>query len=148
MHSFERADRPREAAVAFAYYLREQARLIPQPTRLGNSEKSKAYIKAAEAFNSCAANAEVGQKRQRTVWFRIAAECFVNAGEEGKAAESYVNAAEYTLGARYYRKAGMFEHVVEVIQKNQKKIDHDTAEQLMNVSKIFYFKVCLHYDDV
>lgn len=141
MHSFERAGRSREAAVADAYYLREQARQIPQSSRLRNSDKFAAYRKAANAFNRCAAGAEQRQKKQRIVWYRNAAECFLHAGEDGKAAVAYVGAAEYTLAARHYRKAGMFDEVVEVIQKHEDKVETTIADRLMNVAKIFYLKV-------
>jgi hypothetical protein len=140
MHSFERANRPRDAAVSFAYYLREQARLIPQSTRPGNKERSNAFVAAAEAFTASAANAEDGQEREQRIWYRTAAECFVSAGEEEKAANAYVKASEYTLGARHYRKAGMFEKVVEVVQKHEEKIEPSVATQLLDVAKIHYFK--------
>lgn len=141
MHSFERAGRPREAAVSYSYYLREQARLTPETSRSGSSEKSTAYIEAANAFNRCAAAAEEGQRRQRIVWYRNAAECFIHAGEDGKAATAYVNATEYTLAARYYRKAGMFDKVVEVIKEHEDKVETAVADRLINVAKIFYLKV-------
>ena len=141
MYSFERAGRSQQAAVAYAYNLREQARLTPQSSRPGNSEKSTSYIKAANAFSSCAADADEGQRRQRIVWYRNAAECFVHAGEDGKAAAAYDSAAEYTLAAGHYRKAGMFDKVVEVIQENENKVETAVIDRLIDVASIFIPKV-------
>src|ERR1700691_6117195 len=53
MHCFERAGMHREVAVANAYRLRDQARIIPS----AHDQREDAYIVAAEAFIECAVTA-------------------------------------------------------------------------------------------
>ncbi|THH32624.1 hypothetical protein EUX98_g1581 [Antrodiella citrinella] len=137
VHSYERAGLLREKGVSYAYFLREQARAKLVTTRLQPSDASRneAYLAAAEAFLSSAKVAPT----EKLAYYRIAAECFSEGGEDGRAAEAYLSASEYTRSAQHYRKAGMFDEAVDVVQKHSEDIPSPSAEKIIDVAKIHYF---------
>jgi hypothetical protein len=141
MHSYQRAGRFHDAAVASAYHLRERARLILKSNRAADSDRSKAFAEAAVAFKDCADQADKGRGKQRRVLYKTAAECFVSAGDQERAANAYMDAFEYTSAARHYRNAGKFDRVVDVIQTHKKEVDQDVETRLRDVSKMYFFKV-------
>src|ERR1700683_3352895 len=106
MHCFERAGMHREVAVANAYCLRDQARIIPS----GHRQSEAAFLKAAEAFIECA----VAATKEKRAYYRAAGECFVKYGDNDRAAKAYLCAEEYTLSAQLYRKEGSFDDAVYV----------------------------------
>ena len=134
MHCYERAGLAREKAVAYAYYLREVARST-SVTRGDTTAQAVAFIAAAEAFIASAKDAVMETK----AYYRIAAECYVHAGDDHKAARAYVAATEYTLAAQHYRKAGMFDEAVDLISRHGDCIDGPTLESVRNVARLFYF---------
>ncbi|TCD62368.1 hypothetical protein EIP91_006977 [Steccherinum ochraceum] len=137
VHSYERAGLLREKDVAYAYYFREQARAMPATSRPGDNPRNVAFIDAAEAF---LASAEVAESRQeRLAYYRIAAECFTEGDENGRAAAAYLSATEYTRSAQHYRKAGMFDEAVNVVQTHRKDIPAPAAEKIIDVAKLHYF---------
>ncbi|GBE78672.1 predicted protein [Sparassis crispa] len=136
MHCYERASLPREKAVAHAYYLREQARSTPASTRGDGMTQSKAFTTAAEAFWGSAEEAFL-EKRS---YFRIAAECYSISGDDGKAAHAYFNASEFTLSAKSYRKAGLFDEAVGVIRVHREAMNQDVVESIIDVSRTIYLR--------
>ncbi|EMD41416.1 hypothetical protein CERSUDRAFT_89982 [Gelatoporia subvermispora B] len=135
MHCYERAGLEREKAAAHAYHLRELARSTPV---IGGdtTSQSKAFSEAAEAFIASAAEA-VNEKRS---YYRIAAECFLHSASDRKAAEAYFLASEYTLSAQHYRRAGMFDEAVEVIQKHRNAMVPQVVESIIDVSRLEYLR--------
>ncbi|KAI1785582.1 hypothetical protein LXA43DRAFT_1185708 [Ganoderma leucocontextum] len=117
MHCYERAGRAREKAVAHAYYLREVARTTPV-SRGDTSAQAVSFITAAEAFISSARDAITEKK----AYYRIAAQCYVESGEDYRAAHAYSQATEYTLAAQHFRKAGKFEEAVDTVLPPEKQI--------------------------
>ncbi|KAI0321916.1 hypothetical protein OF83DRAFT_135754 [Amylostereum chailletii] len=135
MHSYERAEMPRERAVASAYYLREQARSTPPGPR-ANDPRKHAFIKAAEAFVASAQ----GATRERNEYFRVAAELFVSAGEYGRAGDAFLQGQRYNEAAKNYRKAGWFGETVSTLKKHWNQMDESVANSLREVSRLYYFK--------
>lgn len=139
MHCFERAGLEREVAISHAYYLREQARLTPTSTsKQAMSTRQKSFTAAAEAFLGCSKSSKIGKEKK--AYLRGAGDCFEHAQEEYKAAEAYSKAGEYNLAAKLYRKCARFDEAVDIIKKNPHDVDIDTAENIRNIAKLFYFK--------
>lgn len=134
-HCYERAGLAREKAVAHAYHLREVARSTAV-TKSAAAARAIAYITAAEAFCVSAQEA-VTEKR---AYYRIAAECYVQSGDDYKGAQAYVNATEYTLAASHFRKAGKFDDAVEIIMIHREQVAEDVAEKITDVSRLYYLR--------
>ncbi|KAJ6519176.1 hypothetical protein C8R45DRAFT_1204389 [Mycena sanguinolenta] len=134
-HCFERALLPQQAAMAGAYYLRAEARKASTATtRQAIQDRKTAFLEAAKAFADCA-------KGDGTLtYFRIAAECFEEAGEELQAAEIYLMAQEYTRSTELYRKLGRFDEAVDIVQSHREKIRPEVVDNVTNVARLFYFK--------
>ena len=135
MHCYERAGKTREKAVAHAYCLREVARTTPV-TRGDTSNQVIAFVTAAEAFIA-SAQAAVTEKK---AYYRIAAQCYVDSGEDYKAAEAYLLATEYTLAAQHFRKAGKFEEAVNVIKQHKERMQVDVVERIVDVSRLYFLR--------
>lgn len=135
MHCFERADKQRETRVAYAYYLREQARGMRSDSRATHKARNEAYITTAKAFMLCGYEAV----KERVEYFRIAGKSYLTVEDIPKAAEAYVLSGDFTQGAQLYRKAGMFEQAVALLRGHREEIDTVVAERIMNVSRLHYF---------
>lgn len=135
MHCFERSDKKRETRVAYAYYLREQARGMRSDTRTTHKAYNEAYIATAQAFMRCGHEAV----KERSEYFRIAGKSYLTVEDIPKAAEAYVLSGDFTQGALLYRKAGMFEQAVTLLRGHKKEVDTAVAERIMNVSRLHYF---------
>lgn len=137
MHCFKRAGMLREVAVADAYSLREQARTITSRHRQDEATPSKAaFLVAAEAFVKCA----VAAPKETRAYYRIAGECFVNHGDNLKAAQVYLDAEEYTIAAQLYRKEGHFDDVVHVVRSYRDRMQPNVVESILNIVRLFYLR--------
>ncbi|KAI6153131.1 hypothetical protein BKA82DRAFT_4349614 [Pisolithus tinctorius] len=133
MHCFGRANMPREVRIAEAYHFRELARAtvgVALP-----SEQRRAFAKAADAFDNCGREAHGRQKLQ---YYHTAAECYIRAANDRKAADAYLNAEAYELAAKRYRKAGIFDKTVDVLKSYSKKMSPDCADELLTVCRLYY----------
>ncbi|KAI0258666.1 hypothetical protein BC834DRAFT_835038 [Gloeopeniophorella convolvens] len=137
MHSYDRAGMPREKAISHAYSLREQARGIPQ-NRSGNNARHDAYAMVAKAFMVSARDATI--VRERTEYFRIAAEAYLVLEDHAKAAHAYEQGSRFTEAAQHYRKAGMFDNAVSVIKNHGSAMDASVASKLTDVARYFYLQ--------
>ncbi|KAI6011658.1 hypothetical protein BKA83DRAFT_4482953 [Pisolithus microcarpus] len=133
MHCFGRADMPREVRIAEAYHFRELARATIGIALL--TEQRRAFAKAADAFVTCGSEASGRQKLQ---YYRTAAECYIRAANDRKAADAYLNAEEYELAAKRYRKAGKFDKTVDVLKSHSEKMSRDCADELFTVCRLYY----------
>jgi tetratricopeptide (TPR) repeat protein len=133
MHCFERAEMPRETAIAHAYLLRDTARNLLGGSKTQASERAQAFADAADAFVQCAKRE---QSEERATYFRVAGECFAQANEHLKAGQAFYEASEYTLSARQYRKGDHFDEAVEVVQNHD--VDPAFAATLVDVAKFYY----------
>ncbi len=66
--------------------------------------------------------------------------CFEHCGEDRKAAQAYLNAEEFTLAAKLYRKSGLFDEAVDVVQSHKDQIPQDVVDGIIGVARLFYFK--------
>ena len=137
MHSYERAGMPREKAIAHAYHLREQARGIPIRNRPGDERRS-AYTKVTEAFLASAQEAIIS--RERSEYYRIAAEAFLVLEDHAQAAKAFENASKFTEAAQHYRQAGMFDETVSVIKCHGDAVDPAVAGKLTDVARYYYLQ--------
>ncbi|KAH8101588.1 hypothetical protein BXZ70DRAFT_933981 [Cristinia sonorae] len=133
-HSFERAGLPRERNIAEAYHLRHQAR---SKTHASDGARKEAFLATAQAFLGSARAG--GNTSDAQSYYRIAAECFVVCEEHGDAAKAFLSASDYTQSAQHYRKAGMFDEAVNVVQTNKENIAASAAEKILDIAKIHYF---------
>ena len=135
---YERAGLPREEDVAYAYFLREQARATVKTKRTTDYTRATAFVTAAEAFLQSAAVAAV--REETLAYYRNAAECFAEVDELRRAAEAYIRAEEFTLSSQYYRRAGLFDEVVQVVLRHRPRIPEASAAALIYVAKLHYLK--------
>ncbi|KAJ7479993.1 hypothetical protein B0H11DRAFT_1263344 [Mycena galericulata] len=134
-HCFERAFLPRQAAMAGAYYLRQEARKSPGGNnRRAIEARRTAFLEAAAAFLGCA------REDKTLAYFRIAAECFEEAGDDLQAAQTYKDAKEYTRATELYRKLGHFDDAVDLVKNHRKEIRPEVVTNVTNVARLFYFK--------
>jgi hypothetical protein len=138
MHSYERAEMPRERAIAYAYHLREQARGIPVRSRPGDNERRNAFTKVSEAFLASAQQATIF--RERSEYYRIAAEAFLVLEDHAQAAKAFENASKFTEAAQHYRHAGLFDETVSVIKNHGDAVDSTVADKLTDVARYYYLQ--------
>ena len=138
MHSYERAGMPREKAIAYAYHLREKARGVAVRNRPGDNKRRNAYTEVAEAFLASATEATIF--RERSEYYRIAAEAFLVLEDHAQAAQAFEKASKFTEAAQHYRRAGMFDETVSVIQSHSNAMDSSVASQLTDVARYFYLQ--------
>ncbi|KAH8984683.1 hypothetical protein EDB92DRAFT_2117026 [Lactarius akahatsu] len=138
MHSYERAKMPREKAIAHAYHLREQARGIPVRNRPGDDTRWNAYSKVAGAFMASAQEATI--LRERSEYYRIAAEAYLVLEDHAKAAYAFEQASKFTEAAQNYRLAEKFDETVSVIQNHGNAMDPSVVSQLTDVARYYYLQ--------
>lgn len=139
MHCFERAGLNREVAVSNTYYLREQARSMPiTNSKSGMLHRQSAFLAAAQAFVDCSGSAK--SAKEKKAYLRSAGECFEQARDDYRAAQSYSQAEEYNTAVRLYRKCAKFDEAVAIVTHNRQEVDEEVAENIIGVARLFYFK--------
>ena len=134
MHCFARALLPRMVAICEAFHLREVARAkVGVATQKAQQD---AFLTAADAFTASGNDAPRGKDKLQ--YYHNAAECYVRAGDDRKAAIGYLSAQEYDSAARRFRKAGLFDETLEVLHKHSQKIPSESSEELYTVCRLFY----------
>jgi hypothetical protein len=134
-HCFEKADMHRELAVADAYLLRETARALP----LTSKNVGKAFLRAASAFLLCAEMPTTPEKGKRA-YYRNAADCYVKNGDIRKAAQAFYDAKAFTHSAEQYRKAGLFDDVVQIIRSHKNEMESNIVDELRDVCRLYYLR--------
>ena len=134
MHCFARASQPRMVAICGAFHRREVARAKVGVAPLEVQEG--AFLAAALAFMVSAKDAPPGKDKLQ--YYRNAADCYVRARDDRKAAEAFIDAQEYDLAAQRFRKAGLFDKTLEVLHKHSQKISSESSEELYTVCRLFY----------
>lgn len=129
---YERAGLDREKKVAEAYYNREQVRV----KTLDDPSRTQAFRAVADQFTRCAMGSE--KQKEKSAYYRIAAECYAAATDFRRAAQAYLYAGEYTLSAQFFRKANAFDKAVEVVQTHVSLIDPAVADGILSVAKLYY----------
>ncbi|KAI5986328.1 hypothetical protein EDD15DRAFT_2373322 [Pisolithus albus] len=133
MRCFWRANMPREVRIAEAYHFREVARATIGAANL--SEQRRAFAKAADAFVTCGSEAS---GREKMHYYRTAAECYIRAADDRKAADAYLNSEEYELAANYCHKAGMLDKTIDVLASHWEKVSRTCADELLTVCRLYY----------
>ncbi|PCH33059.1 hypothetical protein WOLCODRAFT_14494 [Wolfiporia cocos MD-104 SS10] len=134
MHAYEHAKNFKKKAIAKAYYLRHRASIGP----LQSQSQSTAFLAAANAFQQCAQDESL--EKERTVYFRIAAECFESGGDDERAASSYYCAGDYASAAKLYLKRSKFDHALDVIKNHRQRIPTDVVDRVLGVLRIVYLR--------
>ena len=121
-------------AICEAFHLREVARakVGVAPTKV----QQNAFLTAADAFMASGNDAPPGKDKLQ--YYRNAADCYVRAGDDRKAADSFLCAQEYDQAARRFRKAGLFDETLEVLHKHSQKIPSESSEELYTVCRLYY----------
>ncbi|KAI6096327.1 hypothetical protein EDD16DRAFT_1879027 [Pisolithus croceorrhizus] len=130
IHCFERANLPKQLRIAQAYELYEVAKSTVQA-----SECRKVFLDAAEAFVQCAGEALDTEKNR---FYREAAECYALADNAHKAAEFYMAAEDVTGATEQYRKAGCFDEIVQILDRQPEKITGSYRNQLLYICVVHY----------
>ncbi|KIK96874.1 hypothetical protein PAXRUDRAFT_273934 [Paxillus rubicundulus Ve08.2h10] len=131
MHCFARASQPRMVAICQAFHLRDVAH-----AQVGAAQRKQALFTAADAFMASGNDAPAGKDKLQ--YHRNAARCYEQAGDDRRAAMSYIAAQEYELAARRYRKAGLFDETLEILDKYSQSIPSESTEELYTVCRLFY----------
>lgn len=144
MHAFERADMAREAKIAHTHYLRENARLIPPTNKENLIARRKAFHDAAASFLVCARNSK---GKEQKVYYHNAGDCYEQGGncsdkveDYGLAAQAYEYAKEYNPAVKLYRKSGMFDEAVNIVQDHRHEVEKELADSVLDVARLFYFR--------
>ncbi|TFK51884.1 hypothetical protein OE88DRAFT_1483274 [Heliocybe sulcata] len=132
MHCFKRARMRHEAAISNAFYLRDCARSVQSnlPSR------SKAFMLAAEAF--CDVASSSGKDHIKRIYMRNAANCYLQGGDDERAAKAFYDAEEFTLAARQYHKAGLVDDAIRVVRDTE--VEQEVAERVVLTARLFYFQ--------
>lgn len=138
MTAFQQAKKPQEAAICYAFLLREDARAIPDNQA---RERADAFAKAGDGFSVCANESQPHQTRERLAYHANAAECFVLAHRLKEAGSCFVHAEKYSKAAHAYREGGNFDEMVEVLEEHGDQIEANVLAQLTKVAQMNYFKV-------
>jgi hypothetical protein len=136
MQCFRRASLHREAAVANAYLLREQARAVPFGQHNSSPLRSSAFATAAEAFVDCALSASV----EKRLYHRTAAECFKECDEPAKAAQQYLDAEEFNSAAEVYCDSENFDEAVLVVKEHEQTMKGNVVAHIITECGCYYFR--------
>ena len=134
MHCFTRASQPRMVAICEAFRLREVARakVGVAPPKV----QENAFLAAALAFMASAKDVPPGKDKLQ--YYCNAADCYVHARDDRKAAEAFLDAQEYDLAARHFQKAKLFNKTLEVLHQYSQKISSESSEELYTMCRLFY----------
>ncbi|KAI6095428.1 hypothetical protein EV401DRAFT_2083708 [Pisolithus croceorrhizus] len=132
VHCFERANLPKQLRIAQAYELYEVAKSTVQA-----SECRKMFLDAAEAFIQCAGEALDTEKNR---FYREVAECYASADNAHMAAEFYIAADDFTGAAEQYHKAGCFDEIVQILDRQPEKIASSHRTRLLRTCVVHYYR--------
>ncbi|TFY53518.1 hypothetical protein EVG20_g10077, partial [Dentipellis fragilis] len=130
---FARGGQWREAAVANAYQLRNQAHQIPRR----NGKQTEAYLDAGRAFLACADDAL--SETERRLYTRIAAECYATIKRHKKAAKAFFDAAMYDEAVVHYIDGNLLDDAVSIVLKYP-LMDARLSDRVTNLAKFVYLK--------
>ena len=142
MQCFTKASLPCMTKICNALHLRELARAkvgVEPRTQVQQDAfltAANAILAATEAFTTSIHDAP--SAKDKLQFYRNAAECYVRGGDHRKAATVYLSIEEYDLGARCFRKAGLFDETLEFLYKHSQKISSDCFKELLTVCRLFY----------
>lgn len=130
---FKKAGEDWWASVALAYGDRQVASRLPER----HTRRTPAFTEVARNFDrlaQLAGNADNAKNAQ--LLFLNAAECFAIIPDHAAAAEAFYKGHKFTEAAYHYRRAGMFDEAVDVI--NAHKVDAEVASSIKYAAKFIY----------
>ena len=136
--AFQQAGKVQKAAICDAFLFRENARLVSNNLV---KERENAFMKAGEAFSSCADKSQPNEEDERLMYYANATECFHQGHKFKEAGDCFMHAEQYSKAACAYREGGHFDEMVEVLEGHKDKIEAKVLAQLTRVAKMNYFKV-------
>ena len=74
---------------------------------------------------------------QKTLCFKRAAECYVEAEHLSEASDAYYQAEEWTMATRYARLAGKFDRALEIIRE-ERGVEPSVANSIIQVCKVVF----------
>ncbi|KAI0791849.1 hypothetical protein C8Q75DRAFT_57347 [Abortiporus biennis] len=134
-YCYQRADLIREKDIALAYQSRDELQARSWPLNMQH-ERRNAFVSIAEEFLRLA----FISPQEALSYYRIAAECFTEVGEDLRAAEAYFQGQEYHSSANAYRKAEHFYKAFDVVKSHSADIDLADAESIIKVAKVYYLR--------
>lgn len=125
-----------DAAVASAYLLRENAETLYSSAVqvVDRGGRSHAYREAANAFDEVAPGAH---GEDRSAYYRIAAECFLQIPDEARAAVAFENARDYNQAIKLHRGVGNFQQMIQVLCEMKDALKPDTLLKVQYASQLF-----------
>jgi hypothetical protein len=136
MECFQKASLHREAGVANAYYLRDQAQTTPSG-QVNNLRHKRAFLIAAEAFVDCASSAALDS--EKPFYYRSAAQCFEHSGKYHEAGRYYIIAEEFDTAAQLFCDKGIFDQATQVLKEYADKINKKVDKGIRTACGLHYF---------
>ncbi|KAF8885252.1 hypothetical protein CPB84DRAFT_1788531 [Gymnopilus junonius] len=141
--SYEKACKPKAAAISHAFYLRQVAIRTPARQKDGVNQRTKAFRAAAEAFSLCACEAQDVQAKKG--YYRLSAKCSEQASDSASdlslAAKRYRLAEDFFDAAKLFRRCGHFEDLHDILINHRDKIagaDTDVLDALQGVARLYF----------
>jgi tetratricopeptide (TPR) repeat protein len=133
-HAFTRAGRKRERAVALAYHHQQLAETSTEskPVIVGK------FKRAALAFVGCARDALT--EKRGLEYYRLAGDCFTNAGLHRDAADAYSDAQAWSSAARQYLSAGMVERALQLVDEHSETIEGSLVRVIRDTARVDLLK--------
>ena len=139
--AFSRAGRKREVAICNAYVLREKARSISTAASVA---RAHAFIKAANAFITCARDSPPNKNNERLAYHGNAAECYSEAHDFNNAGYHYRIAKEYAAAACAYQEGGHFDEMKDVVIHHRNALKIDFLARSTTPARMYYCVVWLN----
>lgn len=134
-HCFTRANLPKWAAIAGAYYKRQKARLIPK-TKQQLRECHLAFSEAGQAFYDCA---EAESDETRLVYLKNSAACFEEGNNMERAAYVHRLAGNFTRSGELYRDLKKFDEALDVVETSRDAMDMKIVDSIVKRARLAYF---------
>ena len=133
-YSFERAGDTNLINVCQAYILQQTAEeLARNPSEQDRSQTKRAFILAAEAFDSLPAKTRK--------WQRIAAECFGKGGNHLRAAKCFESANIYDKTLMHFWEAKAIDEAARVLCANREQLPSDIVEKYEGRLRNHYVRI-------
>jgi len=131
---YEKAGKKRPAAVADAYYKREQAKRMPMKSN--DKARDNAFISAADSFLGCARN--TNDTVHRSKYFKLSAECYADGGNIHDAAEFYRQGGWLAEASTLLRKLGRFDDIYDIITQSDSSAASAVPDLIRDAMRLYY----------
>ncbi|VDB86827.1 unnamed protein product [Peniophora sp. CBMAI 1063] len=132
-NAYERAGDPRTARLARAMGMYQSAFEVPVSRKRQRREEIE---KSARALLLSAEEIDDADDRKGAAG--KAAECFIELGDQRRAAEAYELGRDWSKAARLFMKAHMMDRAVKIVQDNEDDLDDGVKRAVYDVAKSSY----------